>query len=56
MTMVDLIMIVMMMMIMMMMFEIEDDDNDDDGGDGIDDEGNFVDGITLNGDVSIITK
>ena len=54
MTMVDLIMIVMMMM---MMFEIEDDDdNDDGGGDGIDDEGNFVDGITLNGDVSIITK
>ena len=52
MTMVDLIMIVMMMM----MFEIEDDDNDDGGGDGIDDEGNFVDGITLNGDVSIITK
>ena len=54
MTRVDLIMIVMMMM---MMFEIEDDDdNDDGGGDGIDDEGNFVDGITLNGDVSIITK
>ena len=32
--------------------EIEDDDNDDDGGDSIDDEGNFVDGITANGDLS----
>ena len=55
MTMVDLmIMVVMTMMIMMMMvmFEIEDDDDNDDGGDGIDDEGNFVDGITANGDVS----
>ena len=42
---------------MMVMFEIEeDDDNDDDGGDGIDDEGNFVNGITANGDVSMIIK
>ena len=41
---------------MMVMFEIEDDDDNDDGGDGIDDEGNFVDGITANGDVSMIIK
>ena len=35
----------------------DDDDNDDnydDGGDSIDDEGNFVDGVTANGDVSNI--
>ena len=36
--------------------EIEDDDdnddNDEDGCDSIEDEGNFVDGITANGDVS----
>ena len=32
----------------------DDDDNDDDGGDSIDDEGNFVNGITANGDVSNI--
>ena len=30
----------------------ENDDNDDDGGDSIDDEGNYIDVITANGDVS----
>ena len=30
------------------------DDNDGGGGDSVDDEGNFVDGITANGDVSNI--
>ena len=32
----------------------DNDDNDDDGSDCIDDEGNFVDGVTANGDVSNI--
>ena len=34
--------------------EIKDDDDNDDGGDSGDDEGNFVDGVTANEDVSNI--
>ena len=34
--------------------DVEIEDDDDDGGDNTDDEGNFVDGVTKNGDVSNI--
>ena len=34
----------------------DNDDSDDDGGDSVADEGNFVDGVTVNGDVFNIKR
>ena len=40
------------MMMTMVEGDDDNDDNDDESGNSIDDESNFVDGVTANGDVS----
>ena len=42
------------MIMLMLMFKIDDADNDDNDGDGGDNEGNRVESVTINGDVSNI--